>query len=447
MPKAELTNELRCIECAQNYPLDEILYLCSKPGCGGLLEVTHQLDSLQERSALEWQKVMRENLGRTDFPFNSGVWNKKDWILPQINTEHIVSLGEGNTPLLPLEALAENLKISSVWLKQCGISHTGSFKDLGMTVLVSHVKSLLARGKPIRAMVCASTGDTSAALSAYAAYAGIPSIVILPAGSVSLAQLVQPLASASLLLSLKTDFDGCMQLVKELTKDPNIYLANSMNPLRLEGQKSMGIEVLQQLDWQVPDWFIIPGGNLGNVSALASAMELMLDLGIIPKMPRICVAQSSRANPLYLSYKNKFQSYTPVKAQKTLASAIQIGDPVSYPRAVRALRKVEGLVEQASEEELANAAAYADRYGFFNDPHTGVALACLEKLCRRGEIQRRERVVVISTAHGLKFSDSKRAYHEGRLEFPVKYRNRPLDLEPDLEQIKLAIEKHVLSPA
>ena len=441
---SNFTSRLRCIECAQSYPLDQILYLCPKAECQGLLEVSHDIEALKKYSASRWQEAMRQNLSRRDFPFDSGVWNKKEWVLPQIKTEHIVSLGEGNTPLLPLPRLAEELKTAAVYLKQCGISHTGSFKDLGMTVLVSHVKSLLAQGKPIGALACASTGDTSAALSAYAAYAGIPTVVILPRGGISAAQLVQPLASGSLLLSLKTDFDGCMQLVKELSKSQEIYLANSMNPLRLEGQKSMGIEVLQQLNWELPDWFIIPGGNLGNVSALASGMQLMRDLGLIQRLPRICAAQSARANPLYLSYQKKFQSYTPVKAQKTLASAIQIGDPVSYPRAVRALREVEGVVEQASEAELANAAARCDRYGLFNDPHTGVALACLEKLCQRGEIQKTERVVLISTAHGLKFADSKSAYHEGGLGFPSKYQNVPVELDADLDQIKQVImEKYI----
>ena len=440
---AAFTSRLTCIQCAQEYPLDQILYLCPKEECQGLLEVSHDIQALKKYSASKWKEAMRQNLSRKDFPFGSGVWNKKEWVLPQIKTEHIVSLGEGNTPLLALESLAEELKIRAVWLKQCGISHTGSFKDLGMTVLVSHVKSLLAQGKAIRAVVCASTGDTSAALSAYAAYAGIPTMVILPAGGISTAQLVQPLASGSLLLSLKTDFDGCMRIIKELSKSQDIYLANSMNPIRLEGQKTMGIEVLQQLDWEVPDWFIIPGGNLGNVSALASAMQLMRDLGLIPRLPRICVAQSALANPLYLSYQKKFQSYHPVNAQKTLASAIQIGDPVSYPRAVRALREVEGVVEQASEEELANAAARADRYGLFNDPHTGVALACLEKLCQRGEIQKTDRVVVISTAHGLKFAEFKSAYHEGQLALSAKHQNVALELEPDLEQIKRSMEAHI----
>ena len=379
--------ELSCIECGANYPLSQILYRCSKAGCDGLLDIKHNLRALKRNSSQQWQSHLENRLKKTSLPFSSGVWSQKEWVLPQIKDEHIVSLGEGKTPLIPLSLWADDLDLAAVWLKQCGISSTGSFKDLGMTVLISHIKSLLAEGITIRAVVCASTGDTSAALAAYAAYAGIPSIVILPSNRISTAQLVQPITCNSLVLSLNTDFDGCMNIVKELTQNKDLYLANSMNPLRLEGQKTMGIEVLQQLDWEVPDWFIIPGGNLGNVSALVSGMSLLFELGLIKKLPRVCVAQSSQANPLYLSFQKKFQSYEAVSAKKTLASAIQIGDPVSYPRAIKALEKVNGVVEEASEEELANAAARVDRYGMFNDPHTGVALACLEKLRKKEVIQ------------------------------------------------------------
>ena len=284
--------ELSCIECGANYPLNQILYRCSKAGCDGLLDIKHNLRALKRNSSQQWQSHLENRLKKTSLPFSSGVWSQKEWVLPHIKDEHIVSLGEGKTPLIPLSLWADDLDLAAVWLKQCGISSTGSFKDLGMTVLISHIKSLLAEGITIRAVVCASTGDTSAALAAYAAYAGIPSIVILPSNRISTAQLVQPITCNSLVLSLNTDFDGCMNIVKELTQNKDLYLANSMNPLRLEGQKTMGIEVLQQLDWEVPDWFIIPGGNLGNVSALVSGMSLLFELGLIKKLPRVCVAQS-----------------------------------------------------------------------------------------------------------------------------------------------------------
>ena len=232
-----------------------------------------------------------------------------------------------------------------------------------------------------------------------------------------------------------------MKLVQEITRDPTIYLANSMNSLRIEGQKTIGIEVVEQFDWHVPDVFVIPGGNLGNVSALGKGLLMMRDLGLIQKLPRIVVGQAQRANPLYLSYLNNFETFKPITAQKTLASAIQIGNPVSFEKAVRTLKQFSGIVEQANEEELADAAALGDRTGMFNDPHTGVALAVLVKLLKAGKIDKSERVVVISTAHGLKFVEMKVKYHQRELEFPCRYANQPVELPARLEAVKEALEK------
>jgi len=212
-----------------------------------------------------------------------------------------------------------------------------------------------------------------------------------------------------------------------------------MNSLRVEGQMTVGIEIVQQFDWQAPDVIIIPGGNLGNVSALGNGLLMMLELGLIATLPRIVVAQAERANPLYRSYLKDFKSFEPMQAQKTLASAIQIGNPVSYEKAVRTLRRFNGVVEQATEQELADAAALGDRTGMFNCPHTGVALAVLIKLLKAGKIDKAERVVVISTAHGLKFADFKVRYHEGTLDFPVQYANRPIELPARVDAVKEAL--------
>jgi threonine synthase len=285
-----------------------------------------------------------------------------------------------------------------------------------MTVLVSVVKQMMADGVPIDAVACASTGDTSAALAAYCAAAGIPSVVLLPKNKVSIAQLVQPLANGSLVLALDTDFDGCMAVVQEITEEHRIYLANSMNSLRIEGQKTVGIEIVQQFDWEVPDWLVIPGGNLGNVSALAKGLDMMIELGLVSRRPRIVCAQAEAANPLYRAYQRGWDTFEPIAAQPTVASAIQIGNPVSIEKAIDAIQRYEGIVEQASEAEIAESCARADRTGLFNCPHTGVALAATEKLVKRGEIRKSDRVVVISTAHGLKFVDFKVKYHELRLE-------------------------------
>ena len=232
-----------------------------------------------------------------------------------------------------------------------------------------------------------------------------------------------------------------MRLVQEITKDESIYLANSMNSLRVEGQKTVGIEIVQQFDWEAPDVIIIPGGNLGNVSALGAGLLMMKELGLISRLPRIVVAQAERANPLYRSYLRNFESFEPVQAKKTLASAIQIGNPVSFQKAVRALKQFNGIVEQATEEELADAAALGDRTGMFNCPHTGVALAVLLKLLKSGKIDGSERVVLISTAHGLKFVEMKVKYHQKELGFPIFHANQPIELPARLDAVKDALDK------
>ena len=428
--------------CGARYSLKEIVYTCEN--CGSLLEVVHDREPLARSSAPRWMRLFEERCQRTQWPYGSGVWGKKEWVCPVVDDENIVSMFEGGSNLFWAERYGKEIGVADLWVKQCGNSHTGSFKDLGMTVLVSVVKQIIQEGTDIHAVACASTGDTSAALAAYCAAAGIPSIVFLPRGKVSTAQLVQPIANGAIVASLDTDFDGCMRVVKEVTRDRTIYLANSMNSLRVEGQKTVGIEMVQQFDWEVPDTVIIPGGNLGNVTALGKGFLMMKDLGLIDRLPRIVVAQAERANPLYLSFLNGFRSFEPIVARKTLASAIQIGNPVSIHKAVDVLKQFDGTVEVATEEELANAAARADRTGMYNCPHTGVALGVLEKLVARGVIDGDERVVVVSTAHGLKFTEFKVRYHEGVLEdVAPRYRNVPLELPADPDVVRDALRREI----
>lgn len=431
----------QCIAgCDERYELNEIVYQCKK--CGDLLEVQHDLNKLRRRSAESWKKLFDERYRRTTWPYGSSVWGKKEFVCPNVDNENVVSLYEGGSNLFWAERLGKEIGIKDLWIKQCGNAHTGSFKDLGMTVLVSMVKQMIAEGKNIPAVACASTGDTSAALASYCAAAGILAIVFLPKNKVSHAQLIQPIANGALTLSLDTDFDGCMKLVKEICTKNNIYLANSMNSLRIEGQKTVSIEIVQQFDWEVPDIIIIPGGNLGNTAALGKGFLMMKELGMIRKQPRIVCAQAAKANPLYLSYIKGFSEFKPVKAQKTLANAIQIGDPVSYKKAIAVLKAFNGIVEQATEDELANASAQADKTGLFCCPHTGVALAVLIKLLKRKEIMPDERVVVISTAHGLKFPEFKINYHENKLEeVTPHFANLPVELPPRYDAIMTAIDK------
>lgn len=385
---------------------------------------------------------MKERWGDPTFPNNSGVWNKREWVLPDLPLESIVSSGEGLTHLYRAKRWAENIGISELYVKQCGVSHTGSFKDLGMTVLVSQVNSMIQKKIPIRAVACASTGDTSAALASYAAKAGIPTFVFLPHNKVSKAQLIQPVSHGAFVISMETDFDGCMKIVREISEDSSIYLANSMNSLRIEGQKTISAEIVQQLNWVVPDWVIIPGGNLGNVSALGIGFELLFDLGIIDRLPRICVAQARNANPLYDSYLDGFKTFSPKPAKTTLASAIQIGNPVSYKRAIRVLEKFKGVVEDASEEELSDAAAEGDRYGLYNDPHTGVALAALLKLKQKSIVKDKETVVIVSTANGLKFTEFKVKFHSGEIpETREEFRGKILNTIADTGKVREIIHK------
>lgn len=425
----------------ERFALNEIIY--RSPTTGALLEVMHDYEALRQRSPEDWKALFDSRHGRNSWPHGSGVWSKHEWVQPHVEPRNVVSLYEGNSNLLWAERYGASLGLEDLWVKQCGISHTGSFKDIGMTVLVSSVKQMIADGKPVRAIACASTGDTSAALAAYGAAAGIPVVVLLPAGKITAAQLVQPIANGAIVCSLETDFDGCMRVVQRLTSDSSIYLANSMNSLRIEGQKTIAIEIVQQFDWEVPDWVLIPGGNLGNVAALAKGFTELRELGLTQRLPRLACCQAELANPLYLASQRAKaagremmpEDLEPVVAGDTMASAIRIGAPVSYAKAIAALQATDGVVEQATEQELADASARADLSGMFNCPHTGVALACLEKLVAAGTIRKHQRVVVLSTAHGLKFSEFKTRYHTGQLDFPCTYANRPIAMGADPEQV------------
>ena len=433
----------QCINgCSGRHALNEIIYRC--PECNDLLEVQHDLDQLKQRSATEWKELFDHRYRRNEWPYGSSVWGKKELVCPNIENENIVSTFEGGTNLFWAERLGTQLGLDDLWVKQCGMAHTGSFKDLGMTVLVSMVKQMISDGKNIRAVACASTGDTSASLAAYCAVAGIPAIVFLPRNKVSLTQLIQPITHGVLTLSLDTDFDGCMKLVKEVCASNDIYLANSMNSLRIEGQKTISFELVQQFDWAVPDIVVVPGGNLGNVSAIGRGFQMLLELGIIDKLPRLVCAQAERADPLYRSYKSGFKKFKPIQAKKTLASAIQIGDPVSFKKAIRTLQEFEGIVEEATEQELATAVGRANRTGLLCCPHTGVALAVLEKLVRRGEIPKESKVVVISTANGLKFTDFLYKYHAAKLRgIDSEFAYSPVDLPADYEAVRETILKNI----
>lgn len=437
-----------CFRCFENctpgerFSVFDVIYRC--PRCNGLLEVHHARQPLRARHAgPEWQQKFDDRSGTHVFPYGSGVWRYREWVMPALSSENIVSMYEGNSNLFRADRLGAQLGVPDLWIKMCGHSHTGSFKDLGMTVLISVVKQIMARGKSaLQAVACASTGDTSAALAAYAAAADIPALIFLPKGKISRAQLVQPIANGAHVLALDTDFDGCMEIVQAITQDETIYLANSMNSLRVEGQKTVALEILQQFGWEPPDWIVVPSGNLGNVSAVYKGLRLLQDLGITDRMPRLVAAQAEKANPLFRSFTQNFAHLVPMAAGQTLASAIQIGNPVSYVKAVEAVAESRGLVVSVSEDQLAHAAALGDRVGLYVCPHTGVAIGALMQLAARGEIGPAERVVVVSTAHGLKFTQFKVGYHAGELEgVESRLANVPWELPPALDNVRGAVHE------
>ncbi len=385
-------------------------------------------------------KLFDERYRQNVWPYGSGVWGKREWVMPDVTDEEIVSMYEGGSNLFWADRYGRQLGLEDLWVKLCGNSHSGSFKDLGMTVLVSVVKKAVMAGQKIKAVACASTGDTSAALAAYGAAAGLPVVVLLPRGKISTAQLVQPIAHGAMVLGLDTDFDGCMVIVKRLAEEGLVYLANSMNALRLEGQKTVGIEIVQQFGWEVPDWVILPSGNLGNASALYMGFRMMKELGIINRYPRLVVAQAENANPLYRAFKAGKKDVEAIVAKPTQATAIQIGNPVSAPRAMKALEEMNGIVEQASEQELADAAARADATGMYTCPHTAVGLAVLEKLRKNDTIKSGQKVVCVSTANGLKFTEFKVKYHEEQIDGVRSTLKNPAVLLPaDFGQVVDAI--------
>ena len=437
-----LSVTLKCLNnCTDNsWNITDTVYEC--PYCGSLLDVAHSVTQLQAKTNMFWKnnfKARRLSFERND---QSGVWRYKEFVIPQLNEHNIITLGEGNSPCVTSGGLKEFFRIDNILVKLCGNNYTGSFKDLGMTALVSTLHHAINdMNKNIRAVGCASTGDTSAALAAYSAAAQIPSVILLPKNKISKAQLIQPIASGANVLALDTDFDGCMQIIQRLADDGIVYLANSKNALRIEGQKTIAFELFEQLDDKAPDWIAIPSGNLGNSYAIYKGFKLLYDMGIIKKLPRLLLAQSSKANPLYLAFKNKLNHVKSVKAKDTLATAIQIGNPVSAKRSLLALKETNGIVEEVSEQELCDIAAAVDRTGLYVCPHTAVALAAVKSAREKNIVNQSDNVVVISTANALKFTEFKVNYHTENIKgIQHRYTGNLTELPADYDKIVKHIE-------
>lgn len=416
--------------CAQGHSFRVLAGHAACPTCGGLLDPVVDVRALQRRTASSWRRLLDERAASTAAIDRSGVWCFREWVLPELAAKHVVTLGEGRAPLVDVDVHVKGGAGLRVSVKQCGQAPTGSFKDLGMTVLVSAAQKMGARS-----LLCASTGDTSAALAAYGARAGIPVVVLLPKGKVSPAQLLQPLAHGARVVELDGDFDACMRVVQDLAARPGVLLANSKNPLRLLGQQSVAFEMARDLmgasrggasrggttraantQWRAPDVVIVPSGNLGNVFAMHLGFTLLAALGLIAHRPRLVAAQVSAADPLHRARTSDaaLARIDPVRAGETLATAIRIGDPVSFPRARRALLESGGTTTSCSEAEIVEAMATLDRQGLLCDPQTGAAVAAVPHLLREGFLKRTDRVVVVSTASGLKFTEAKASVERAR---------------------------------
>lgn len=426
---------LKCLSCGAEYPIDQLLYVCD--ACGGLLDVHHDLDALRKQVSRE---LFDQRLGTLQAPYRSGVWRFKELVYPDAPDALIISRPEGNTNLYEVPYLARWAGLSHLWLKHEGENPTGSFKDRGMTSGVTQARIL-----GINQVACASTGNTSASMASYAARGGMRAIVFFQEGQVALGKLAQAVAYGAMCIQIPADFDIALRLVREVADRLGIYLLNSVNPFRIEGQKTIIFELLQQLRWEVPDWIVVPGGNLGNSSAFGKALKELHELGLISRMPRLAVIQATGANPLYRGYQDGFRTHERVTA-RTLATAIKIGDPVNYDKAVRALRWTDGVVEEVSDQEILDAKAQIDASGIGCEPASACSLAGARKLVASGIIRPDEKVVGILTGHILKDPSLIVDYHAGQLAgIQARYANRLLRAEPTLEAFQrlLAVEEAV----
>ena len=416
----------RCARCRHELGDTDPSPRC--PQCGGLLEIVHASPAVRGRE-LQARFASRRLDGSDG---GSGVWRYRELVLPNA-AEQVVSHPEGNTPLLARERVSSWAGVSSLRLKHEGHNPTGSFKDRGMTVGVTQARRVGAR-----AVACASTGNTSASLAADAAHAGIPALVFVPAGQVALGKLAQSLAYGARTLLVRGDFDACLALVQEASARLGIYLLNSINPFRVEGQKTIALEILEQCEWTAPDWVVLPAGNLGNTAAFGKALREAHELGLIDRVPRIAAIQAEGASPFAQSFRNQFSTRPKVKAE-TIATAIRIGDPASFDRGVDAIRFSNGVVTTVTDAEILDAKAVIDSAGVGCEPASAASVAGARRLVREGTIGATDRVVALLTGHILKDPGALLRYHQ-ELTPPPQFANAPIAIDPTLEAVERVIE-------
>ena len=431
-------SELRCIGCGRTALPDR--FRCEQ--CRDLLEILYpgwEPSGPSGLSAGALRKLWLERKQSSDSADQSGVWRFRE-ILPVIAKEQIITIREGNTPVYELRQCAKSARVKQLYAKHQGMNPTGSFKDTGMTVAAS-----FARHAGYRWVACASTGNTSASMAAYAARGGLHSLVLIPDGKISWGKLSQSLDYGAITCQLKTDFDGCVRVLNEVVERMPVYLLNSVNPYRVEGQKTAAFELLEQFNWEPPDHIIVPGGNLANSSAIGKAMREMKQIGLISRLPKISVIQAEGANPLVRTIReNGGEKLIPVNAD-TMATAIRIGNPASWKKALRVIRETGGAVEQVSEVEIALAKAEIGAEGVGCEPASAVTLAGLKKLAQQGFVKPNESVVLILTGHVLKDADFTLKFHRGDLFEGTPYaresaslkshQRSPLVLEPSVDAV------------
>lgn len=417
----------RCPACGASFP--ELAADTACTACGSLLDVVHATPAAHGAALLA---LFGQRCGLKPGTEPSGVWRYRELVMPSVTDP--VSHPEGNTPLIARGAVQAYARCASLLLKHEGHNPSGSFKDRGMTVAVTQARRIGAR-----AVACASTGNTSASLAAYAAHAGLPALVFVPRGQIALGKLAQSLAYGARTLLVDTDFDGCLRLALEASRKLGVYLVNSVNPWRVEGQKTIVFELLQQLGYDAPDWIALPAGNLGNTSAFGKALREVFALGMISRVPRLLAVQAEGAAPFASSFAAHFATREPVHAE-TLATAIKIGDPASWDRAVRAITETNGVVASVTDDEILEAKAVIDASGVGCEPASAASVAGVRQLRDRGVIGDHERVVAVLTGHVLKDPGIIQRYHQEINPKPGRA-NRPIEISASLAEVERVLSR------
>src|ERR1039457_1967432 len=434
--------ELACIEarCRARFAITEILYNC--PQCGGLLEAVYGKPA---QSAGELKTLWRARRTSNAPLDQSGVWRYREFLPFLSGYQGVVTLREGDTPLLEARQAARYGGLEKLVFKHQGFNPTGSFKDNGMTCGVAQALQL-----GMTRVACVSTGNTSASMAAYASAAGLQPVVFIPHGNIAYGKLAQALEYGARTLQVEANFDQILALVRRLAERLDIYLLNSMNPFRIEGQKTIMVEMMEQRYWRPPDWVVLPGGNLGNTSAFGKALREMKAAGLIGRLPRLAVVRAAGGAPFYDPWRAADRSrLNPVVHPQTLATAIKIGDPVSWPKALREVEASHGVVEKITEQEIADAKAIGGRCGMGCEPASAAALAGTRKLTAAGSIPADADVVAVLTGNVLKDPDYIYRYHTGDLKSPSgtriepNYGNRPIMVPNDEAQIAAILDSQL----